>query len=127
MDNSILFARYIGPFIVLIGLSIILNFKLYGQIAEGFIKNTALIYITGLITFVAGLAIVLNHNVWVGNWPVIITVLGWISFIKGIWLVAFPGSAGKISAVFIKNIKLVVLPWSVMFIIGIFLVMKGYF
>ena len=31
----------------------------------------------------AGLAIVLTHNVWVANWPVLITVLGWLAAIGG--------------------------------------------
>src|SRR5690242_14183385 len=31
------------------------------------------------LLFVAGLAIVRVHNVWVGGWPVLVTVLGWVA------------------------------------------------
>ena len=37
----------------------------------------------GLTSFVIGLAMVLAHNVWVRNWQVIITILGWLALIKG--------------------------------------------
>ena len=36
-----------------------------------------------MILMPAGLAIVLTHNVWVADWPVIITLLGWLAVISG--------------------------------------------
>ncbi|MCK9614886.1 MAG: hypothetical protein M0R48_05200 [Candidatus Omnitrophica bacterium] len=126
MNSSLFLARLLGPFIVLISISLLINLKTYRQIVEGFLENTALIYVTGLITFVAGLAIVIFHNLWVVDWRVIITVFGWITLIKGVWLTVFPANAVKISKVFVKNIKFVAIPWIVMFALGLFLVMQGY-
>ncbi|MFA5337823.1 MAG: hypothetical protein WC330_05785, partial [Candidatus Omnitrophota bacterium] len=83
MHPSIFLAQLIGPFIVLISIGMLLNLKVYRQIIEDFLKSTALIYISGLITFVTGLAIVLFHNLWVADWRVIITVFGWLTLIKG--------------------------------------------
>jgi len=44
----------------------------------------------GFFTFVIGIAMVLAHNVWVKNWQVVITILGWASVIKGLSLLFFP-------------------------------------
>ena len=44
----------------------------------------------GLISFVMGVAMVLAHNVWVKNWQVAVTVLGWISLAKGLSLLFLP-------------------------------------
>jgi len=44
----------------------------------------------GLASVVIGLAMVLAHNVWVKNWQVIVTILGWISLIKGLSLLFIP-------------------------------------
>ena len=44
----------------------------------------------GLISFVLGLIMVLNYNVWAMNWQVIITVLGWASLLKGLFLLFMP-------------------------------------
>jgi len=127
MDNSILLARFIGPYIIVIGVSLMLNQKTFRQIVEEFPKSPSLVYVTGLMTFVAGLAIVLNHNLWVADWRVIITVFGWMAFIKGLWLVLFPGTLGKANKFFLKNFKTALFIWSIMILVGISLTMKGYF
>lgn len=126
MDSSILLARLWGPFIVLVGAALLLNKNIFLQIEKDFFKNSALIYLAGLITFVSGLAAVIFHNIWAADWRVIITVLGWMTLIKGAWLVAMPGTVVKLAETFIKNIKLVLIPWAVMIVIGIFLIVKGY-
>ena len=127
MDNSILLARFIGPYIIVIGIGLLLNLKYYQSIMEGFFKNPALVYITGLITFVAGLAVILFHNIWAMDWRLIITLFGWSALIKGAGLVVFPGVYAKMTGRFLKNIKLVAIPWAIMLAISIFLSAKGYF
>jgi hypothetical protein len=36
-----------------------------------------------MILMSAGLAVVLSHNVWVQDWRVIVTLLGWLALISG--------------------------------------------
>jgi hypothetical protein len=55
-----------------------------------FIANRALIFLTGILTLLAGVAIVNVHNVWVPDWRVIVTVLGWLLVLRGIMLIIFP-------------------------------------
>lgn len=43
----------------------------------------------GLVTLVIGIAMVLSHNIWVKDWQVVITIIGWISLIKGMSLLFF--------------------------------------
>jgi energy-coupling factor transporter transmembrane protein EcfT len=44
-------------------------------------------YIISVITLVAGLAIILGHNVWSGGvLPVVVTLVGWLALIKGLLL-----------------------------------------
>ena len=126
MENSALLARLIGPYIVLIGTGLIFNQKLFRQIMEDFPKNHALVFVTGLFTFIAGLAILLFHNIWVADWRVIITVFGWAAFIKGIWLAVLPGTLVKTTKLYMKNINLVMIPWAIMILVGIFLTVQGY-
>ena len=47
-------------------------------------KDKPLMYFVSVLELAAGLAIVLNHNIWSGGWPVIITVIGWLMVIEGI-------------------------------------------
>jgi hypothetical protein len=44
----------------------------------------------GYAAFVPGLAIVYFHNRWTGGWPVLITVMGWLSLVVGFLRIVFP-------------------------------------
>lgn len=126
MDSSILLARLMGPYIIVIGASLILNQKIFRKIMEDFPKNSSMVFVTGLLTFVAGLATVLFHNIWVADWCVIITIFGWLVLIKGVLLVVLPGALIKTTKIYSDNFKLVLIPWGIMTLIGIFLTIKGY-
>lgn len=52
--------------------------------------NKAFVISTGYISFLLGLVTVLLHNVWVWDWPVVITILGWSTMLKGISKIGFP-------------------------------------
>jgi multisubunit Na+/H+ antiporter MnhG subunit len=42
------------------------------------------IYLSGVLMFVAGLAVVRAHNVWEKNWTVLITLTGWFMLLLGL-------------------------------------------
>ncbi len=42
------------------------------------------VYLSGTLFFVAGLAIVRAHNLWVRAWPVLITATGWFFLVLGL-------------------------------------------
>ena len=126
MNSSMLLARLIGPYIIVIGVSLMFNQKIFQKIMEDFPKNPSLVFVTGLLTFVAGLATVLFHNIWTADWRVIITIFGWIALIKGVLLVILPGTLLKTTKIYSDNLKLVLIPWGIMTLLGIFLTIKGY-
>ncbi len=101
MDTSILLARLIGPLFVIVGLGVLLNSRHYMAMTESFIKNAELYYLSGAIAFVVGVAIVLFHNLWVSDWRVVLTIIGWMSVLKGAMRILFPtfglSVAGKLT------------------------------
>lgn len=42
------------------------------------------IYLSGVLMFVAGLAVVRTHNLWARNWTVLITLSGWFFLALGL-------------------------------------------
>jgi hypothetical protein len=44
-----------------------------------------LVYLSGTLLFVAGLAIVRVHNLWTGNWTVLVTLIGWFAMFGGLF------------------------------------------
>src|SRR5260370_38753266 len=58
------------------------------------VVNSGLLLIAGLFALVAGLAMVIGHNRWSGGvLTVVVTVLGWLTLIKGVAIVAAPPHA----------------------------------
>ncbi len=84
MQTSIFLAKLLGPVLLLVGISLALNGETFRAMAAEIVRSATLVYLFGLIDFSAGLAIVLVHNVWVADWRVLITLLGWLLLIRGI-------------------------------------------
>ena len=59
MQTSIFLARLIGPFAFLIGIALLIHRAQFRTLAGEILASPALLFLTGLITFPAGLAIVL--------------------------------------------------------------------
>lgn len=73
------------------------------------------VYLSGVLLFVAGLAVVRSHNVWARNWTVLITLAGWFFLALGLvrmfgasqYLQAMQG-AGSMTFMALEGLLLVV-------------------
>jgi len=126
MENSVFLAKLLGPYCIIVAVGILFNLKTYQKVMEDFCKNSALIYLGGVIALLFGLLVVLFHNVWVANWAVIITIFGWLGIIKGAWLIILPNTVAKLTEVYQKKVALLVVHLFIVVAIGIFLTIKGY-
>ena len=100
MQRSIYLAKLIGPVMAAIGIGMLLNSAVFRILAEQFLSSYALIFLAGLITLFAGIALVLAHNVWTPDWRVIITILGWLSVIGGALRIIAPNLVARIGGGF---------------------------
>lgn len=83
MQSSIFIARLVGPVMLVAGLSVLLNRQNFRSFAEQFLESRALLFLAGLVVMSAGLAIVLAHNVWTGDWRTLVTLFGWLLVLGG--------------------------------------------
>src|SRR2546421_370291 len=95
MATSTFLARLIGPVLLTIGIGLLVNSAAYRKMAEEGLRSRVLIYITGVITMTAGLAVVLAHSVWAADWRVIITLLGWLATIGGAVRIVCPQASER--------------------------------
>ena len=93
IEVSIFFARLWGSFFLIFGALFIVTRQL-GKTIE-MTDDKGFVISTGYITLLMGLVTVILHNVWVWNWTVIITVMGWSTLIKGIMKIGFPETIHK--------------------------------
>jgi hypothetical protein len=52
---------------------------MFRDILHEFIRSATLVYLAGFLGLLAGMALALTHNVWVLDWRLIITLIGWIT------------------------------------------------
>lgn len=80
-------SRLIGLFLILVALSLAARRQATVETLTALTHNPPLLLTLGVVFLCAGLAIVLGHNVWSGGvLPVIITLIGWITLIRGLLL-----------------------------------------
>jgi hypothetical protein len=77
-------SKLIGLYCVLVALSMFAHKEANVEMMRELMHSPPLVYVVGLMAVVAGLAMVLGHNVWSGGAvPMIVTVIGWAALIKG--------------------------------------------
>ena len=126
MDTSIFLARLLGPSMLVIVAGLAVNRATYRALSREFLDSPALIYLAGLMTFVAGLAIVLTHNVWVANWPVLITIVGWLGVITGVARTVAPQRVAERGKTFAANHNFPYIAGGIWFLVGAVLCFFGY-
>jgi hypothetical protein len=126
MANSIFLAKLIGPLMLAVGIGIFVNGAVYRLLADEFLRSRALIYLSGLLTMAVGLAIVLTHNVWVANWPVLITILGWLGLIGGAFRIITPQGTERIGRQILKNKNALLIGAVIWLALGAILCVFGY-
>lgn len=83
MNTSILIAKLIGPVMLAIGIAVLISVRTFRDMADEFMANRALMFISGLLTMLGGVAIIVTHNVWTADWRGLITLFGWLTAIGG--------------------------------------------
>jgi hypothetical protein len=86
-------AKLIGLYCIVVGLTMIANRRTTVEAVNALIRNPPLVLLAGVIAVGIGLGLVIGHNVWSsGALPVVVTVVGWLSLIKGVALLVLrPG------------------------------------
>jgi uncharacterized membrane protein HdeD (DUF308 family) len=90
MTTSIVFARFIGPVMLVAAVSMLLDRNAIRAVGEDFMNSPALIYLAGVLTLIMGIAIITFHNIWVMDWRLIITLFGYIAIVSGVFRMVFP-------------------------------------
>jgi hypothetical protein len=126
MTTSIFLARLIGPVALALGLALVIQGSGFRAFATEFMASPALIFLSGIITLPAGLAIVLTHNVWTPDWRVVITIIGWLAIVTGAIRMIFPQQAAAKARVVIAHPALPKIGAALWLAIGVLLCFFGY-
>jgi hypothetical protein len=130
MNTSKYIARLMGPVMLVIGLGmaagLLMEGAAYTSLLKEFIASRALIFITGILALTAGLAIVNTHNLWVRDWRVIVTILGWLLVLRGVMLLIFTSVVQTLGDRVLAAQSGIVAGAAITFVIGAILSIMGY-
>ena len=125
MDISLFLAQVFGLYFILAGIAILVRPTAVTEFMEAF-SNRAQILIGGLMALIIGIPLVLLHNIWDGSWHVVITLLVWVTLLKGMILIFVPNVVSGWMEVLSKHSNLTRhLIW-VVIIFGIYLMYLGF-
>ena len=126
--RTLFLSRLIGLYCILGALSMITHRQATLESVTALLHNPSLIFIVGVITLAAGLAMVLAHNIWSGGaLVVVVTLVGWITLIKSLLFLFLPPEME--AGLFLGQLhyqQLFYLYTSVSLVLGIYLTYGGF-
>jgi uncharacterized protein YjeT (DUF2065 family) len=103
--STFMFAKFLGIYLLVIGLAILLDPKRFRNSYKKLVTSDSSMMVGGSMALLFGAFVVTFHNYWELGWPVIVTILGWWSVIKGAALFLVPDIGKKMAPLFKVNKK----------------------
>ena len=116
MANSKQIAGLVGPSLIAVSITESLNLDIFAD------TSAHLVYLDGVLLFVAGISIVRDHNQWAPGWPVLVTLMGWLFLVGGLVRMTAPVSSQQAG----HSPTVVLALTSVLLVIGNILTLKAY-
>ena len=92
MALSIFVAKLLAVLYISAGIAAVSGKMDFRKIVDDFERSPGLTFMSGFMALVFGALLLHYHNRWIKHWTVLITIIGWMSFLKGVMLIAFPQS-----------------------------------
>jgi hypothetical protein len=124
--NSKLIAGLIGPLLAALGVAMLVNREIFPVIIDQISHDYGLIVLSGILSLLAGIAIVRVHNVWSAGWQVIVTIFGWLAILGGLARMWMPQMAGPIANTFTAGPAALLVAGVALIALGGFLSYKAY-
>jgi hypothetical protein len=126
MQPAVFIARLVGPTCVAISLGIMLNGPFYTALIAEAVRSPTLIYFSGLMALIPGLAMLNVYRAWTGDWRVIVTVLGWLMLIGGIIRIVLPATTAALATDIYSKPAALLIAAGIVLVVGAFLSFQGY-
>jgi len=72
------------------GIGFVLNPGYFKKAYDSVMKEAGFMIFGGIMALVVGFLIVTFHNVWVKDWTVLVTIIGWMALLKGVLIFLAP-------------------------------------
>jgi hypothetical protein len=125
MSLSIFLAQVIGLYLFLVSLAMLVHHQRFKKTAVDLAAIPLMVTLTGVCMLILGLLIVVDHNIWVPDWPVVVTIIGWILLLQGLMRLFVPDAFIRMSKDMQGKMVYTLGCWVRLFI-GIYLIWAGF-
>ena len=120
-------ARWMGLYLTITCLLVLIRLGHVRTLMDTFKKNPAFMALSGSISLLLGTLLVALHPQFTANWTVLITILGYLSILKGIVRLFGNGWSSKLCSFCHQGDKCIV-AWSIVWlVVGLVLLWFGFF
>jgi hypothetical protein len=126
--RTIYLSRLVGLYCILVVLSLAIHKQAAVASVTAMYRDPGMMLLLGIIALAVGLAMVLAHNIWSGGaLPVLVTLVGWISLVKGLVFLILPLSAEEEFILsWLRDPVLFYVCLAPSFLIGVYLTCEGF-
>ena len=90
-ERTAFLSKLIGIYCILVAVPMAIHKQATLQMIVALVNDAPIVYLFGLTTVAVGLALILSHNVWSGGAiPVVVTLVGWLTLLKGLLFLFLP-------------------------------------
>lgn len=93
MSLTIFLGQIFGLYLFITSLVMLIQHKFIKKVMAEIVKSASTLFLIGIMTLILGIICVIIHNIWVPGWEVIITIIAWLIFLKGLFLLFLPKTA----------------------------------
>jgi hypothetical protein len=126
MEISQFLAKFLGLYIFLMALPLLISPHVIRGRYESFLSDDAVMKLAGIVTVLLGSFLVILHNVWVLDWRLLVTLTSWVVLIEGITIVYFPAHSRSIFRRLAQKVPMII-SGSIGLTISLILIFMGFF
>jgi hypothetical protein len=121
-----LMARIVGPFLAILGAAVALRAQTMPLLAPALMQDAPLVFVTGIVTLAIGLVMIAAHNWWNSPAAIVISLLGWLTAVRGAVLLLAPDIVATIAGSALQSPIPALVAGVVMAVIGGWLTFIGW-
>ena len=103
MSLTTYLAEIFGLYMALLGVFMLVRKQAMIDLMAAFGESRPLIYVLATLRVLIGLAIILAHNRWTDMLPAAVTLLGWITLLRGVILLVLPHQTERKALIFFQR------------------------
>lgn len=90
MEPTVLLAKIFGVYLIIVAIAVFINRKALMVGVMGMFKERFAQLMTGILAVLGGLFLINIHNDWSSLPSTVVSLIGWLTFIKGLFLLFLP-------------------------------------